>query len=160
VFERERTEVALEWGYESDAGDVTCRSMLDHVSADWTTVDDLKTCESAHPRDVERSFLKYGYDIQHAAYVHAAEALKPELAGRVKMRFVFVETEPPFGVSIVVPDGAMREYGNRRWHRAATVWAGCTIANKWPDYEGEQTVTVPAWALAQEEEEQHREGST
>jgi hypothetical protein len=73
--------------------------------------------------------------------------------------FAFAQVEPPYAVTPVTLDGAMREIGAGRWHRAMQAWGKClakgTDREHWPPYvDGPIQVTAPAWALAQELSEQ------
>ena len=146
------SEIAIEWEAESALGPVLCRGLMDHLVERRGRIIDLKTSRDANPREFAKSCIRYGYDIQHTAYTQALEALHPELAGRVEMDFVVVELEPPYIVGVYTPDGSMREYGRRRWQRALDTWAGCLRSGTWPGYEHARYISVPRWALQQEEE--------
>ena len=141
-----RSEMPIEW----DDGGVLCRSMLDHVYIDDGVIFDLKKTVSADARSIEAAAYRYGYDIQAVAYSRALAALKPELAGRIDFRFVFVELEPPFAVVAPRPDGTLLEIGERRWDRAREIWRRCLERDEWPGYE-QQWLSAPGWAISQEE---------
>lgn len=144
-------EQTITWREETAHGDVWCRARLDHVTRDGV-IHDLKSTRSAHPRDCARSVLSYGYDIQRAAYVRALAAARPELDGRIDFVFLFVETEPPYALQVARLDGALREYGDRRWARALNTWAKCISANEWPGYgPGDCYLEAPGWLLAAED---------
>jgi len=147
-------EIVVTWSETADDGsEVLCRGMMDHVAI--PIIDDLKSCRSAHPLACQRHVDGYGYAIQHAAYVSAIEKLHPELAGRVSMRFVFYELEPPFAVTPVRLSGAFRELGHRRWRRAINAWARCLREARWPAYvDGWTELEPPPWALSQDVAEQ------
>lgn len=152
----ESEKVAL-WEEECELGPVQCRGRLDHVTIgiDSATIYDLKTCRSAHPRACERHVIEYGYDIQRAAYVSAIERIHPDLAGRVRFVWLFVEeVESPAGkpgvvLTVAEASGAMRELGESRWRRAVEKWAKCLLSNKWPAY-GTVRLDAPDWALKEE----------
>jgi hypothetical protein len=135
-----------------DAG-VVCRARFDHWSESQATIFDLKTTENAHPAAVARHMVSYGYAIQHAAYVRAVETLKPELAGRVRMVFLFGETEPPYSVLVAHPAGTMRALGEHQWRKAVASWGVCLASGRFPDYgTGETEIDAPPWALTELEE--------
>lgn len=152
------SEVSVEWEEESGAGPVLCRGRMDHVWWDRAAILDLKTCQSAHERAVRSHVWEYGYDVQRAAYCSAMRKLRPEMVGREKFTFVFVETLPPGSRrrAIVQPvelDGPFREIGERRWRRAVDAWGQCLATDLWPAYAAPRTtvtVEAPGWAIAQE----------
>lgn len=146
------SEIAVSWEEDSSLGPVLCRGMMDHLVLDRGLVMDLKTTRDAHPLKCARSMVEYNYDVQWAAYTSAVAALRPDLAGRVEMLFLFVESEPPYCVTPVLPDGSMRELGEMRWGRAVETWARCLAADYWPAYATEPIyVSAPPWALQIEE---------
>lgn len=134
---------------------IWCRAMLDHVTFrdGRLHVYDLKTIYSAHPDDCTRSALKFGYDIQQAAYTRAAELAWPEYAGRVVFSFLFCEVEPPYSVTVAQLDATMRERGRRRWAEAVETWSRCLHTDTWPSYTREPvTLQSPGWLLQRESE--------
>lgn len=135
---------------------VLCRGMLDHWVESTATIYDVKTTESANPKELASKFIRFGYDIQRAAYVSAVETLRPDLRGRVRFVFVFVETEPPFDVVPVIAGGSMRDLGESRWSRAVHVWDRALRSNRWPGYAERATqIEAPAWAMVEEEDRRH-----
>lgn len=146
------SEVAVQWEeHFLDGTRVYCRGKADHVLRAENRIIDVKKTVSAHPGDVARALISYGYDIQRAAYVRAFEALYPDMAGRTEFVFAFVEVEPPYEVTPAVLDGPLREIGEARWERACALWARCLKTNRWPGYaEGIVTLEAPGWAVAKE----------
>lgn len=152
------SEVAVTWTETAtDGTPVQCRAQLDHVKPEAGIIYDLKTCRSAHPRAIQSHIIEYGYDVQHAAYTSALRKLHPELAGKMRMEFLFVETLPegaPRRVLLarVALDGMFRELGARRWQRAIDEWAACLRTKRWPDYYGGNVVEIqaPGWILSNE----------
>lgn len=148
-----QSELAIEWWEHSEFGPVRCRAMLDHCWIDRGEALELKITEDASPLASERTAESLGYAIQYAAYTRAMVALDPSLAGRTKFRFAFCEPSEPFALNLRPPDGLFREHGERQWLRAVAIWARCTHENRWPTYgEQDNPISVPAWALAREEE--------
>jgi hypothetical protein len=133
-----------------EADGVLCRGRLDHWIADTATIIDLKTSENGSPLGLASKFGAFGYDVQWAAYTQAVETLRPDLAGRVNFVFVFVETEPPYSVTLARPAGTMRAYGKSRWDRAVRLWGECLAANKWPAYAPTEVEASP-WMMAEME---------
>jgi hypothetical protein len=148
------TEVSLFW----DDDGTPCRSRLDYLNIKRGLVRDLKTCASAHPRSIARAAALHGYDIQEHVYRRAVEANFPELVGRVQSEYVFVETEPPYCVTVTDFGGTMRELGERRWLRAKAIWNRCQQTGEWPDYTTSKiTLQAPPWALSEELEREFDE---
>jgi ATP-dependent exoDNAse (exonuclease V) beta subunit len=122
--------------FEWQSDGVECSGVLDWLrisDRDYLIVD-LKKTSSAHPKDIQRSIIKYGYDIQYAAYKDAVETAHPHLSGRGKFYFAFYEAQAPHCVTIAELDGAMRILGESKWQRAKRTWRECLDADYWPDY--------------------------
>ncbi len=152
------SEQAAFWREETPSGPVLCRGLLDHtvLTDAGGVIYDLKTGATADPRHLGRKCLDYGYDVQAAAYTSALEQVRPDLAGRVEWRWLFVEELPagsPRRVLLTVarPSGLMREHGRARWARACVTWAACLRDDHWPGYATEPVaIDPPAWAAAEE----------
>lgn len=146
-----RSEVKYSWDEKGEHGSVKCRGMMDHVIENSGVIYDLKKIRSAHPRICAKHMVEYGYDIQWAAYTSALAKLRPELAGRIEMYFLFVEFEPPYAVLMAQPDGMMRELGEMRWSRAVALWERCLTNNHWPEYSDRVVqLSPPTWILNEE----------
>ena len=141
----------MTWQEETEHGPVDCRGMIDHLWPDSGTQLDLKITEDASPGALERTAENFGYGIQEAAYRRGYEKVRPDLAGRVRMVFAFVEVGDVFAMNIVHSDGVFRELGERRWMRAVNTWGDCIKRNHWPAYQtGFGQLTAPTWALSRE----------
>jgi hypothetical protein len=148
---RGEKEVTAIW--ERDG--VLARCRFDHLDASAFEIDDLKFCASASPEEITRKMIAFGYDVQHASNVEGLETLIPEAAGRSRMRFVFVEVEPPHEITVAEPTGALRELGAKKWKRAKALWRPALEANVWPGYvAGIFRVDAPAWAVTKDSETQ------
>lgn len=122
----------VEW----QSGGVECSGYIDalRVEQDAYTVVDFKSTVDAHPLSIQRTVTRYGYDIQCAAYVDAIETLHPQLAGRGAFMFIFFELSPPYCVTPVYLDGALRDLGRRKWRKAQRDWKACLEHDVWPEY--------------------------
>lgn len=139
--------------WQSPTG-VWCAGRLDHLWLNKKTAQilDFKFVADASKRKCESSMIQYGYDIQHAAYVQAIGTIHPELAGRVTMRFVFIETEPPYAMRLMPLAGSMRTSGEYRWGKAVDLWRNLLdeygTEHPWPAYYDDgEPAECPAWAL-------------
>lgn len=141
-------------------GDVLCRGLIDNWDADNATIYDLKTCESAHPKALQKAIEIYGYHIQEAAYREAIETLFPELVGRVRFVFLFAELEPPFAVTPAETTESMRTVGRVLWEKAKESWTIALRDDVWPGYtDGVVQIEASPWALdALIQEEQESDG--
>jgi hypothetical protein len=145
-------EQPVEWYEPADRGWVLCRGLLDLFQPKRPRIVDLKKIVSADIETCSRHAYEYGYDLQRAAYVSCVEKLMPEFAGRVEYVIVFMEIEPPYAVVPVIPNGQMRELGERRWQRAVRLWEKCLAEDYWPTYTSTITsLELPPWAITKEQ---------
>lgn len=129
---------------------VMCRAMVDHAPLNsrmplW----DIKTTTDASPDAVIRSVTSWGYDIQAAHYLKVWEAATGE---RRRFRFIFVEKEAPFEVSIVE---LLNEPGDEAdWFadaeskcaEARRIWGECLRDDQWPGYPNQiALIGAPVW---------------
>lgn len=134
---------------------VLCRLRADHlIVTDAVDIIDVKTCTNAAPEKLVADFVEYGDDVQDAAYTEGIGELIPEMAGRIRMRFIFCEAEPPNDVVVYDPPGAMREHGARRWKRGREAWKRNLEAfgeQEWPGYSiAPIRPGPPAWAAGKD----------
>jgi hypothetical protein len=129
AFSQGRAETVVLW---RDVGGPLCRAMLDWWDQPITW--DLKTTGNGLSDRALRMWIATGLDLQGAFYMRGLETAVPELAGRVKWRWVFVETEAPFEARIVEMDGATRAYGDRKAALSIAKWRKCLAEDKWPGY--------------------------
>lgn len=128
-------------------GDVWLRAMFDGFSN--VTITDFKVTgvNLANDTALARHMVDLGYDLRAAFYLHVAELAFPELAGRLKFRWVFVQVDPPHGIRIIEADGTWREMGRRKMAHAIAVWHDCVATGKWPHLEGLPTrIEYPGWS--------------
>jgi len=142
-------ELTLVW-LDEETG-IWCRARIDSWHPSSSTIYDLKSCENMVAAASGAQCIRFGYDIQAAAYIEAMEACIPSLAGRVQFRFHFAEP----GITPCTPElsGELLELGRRKWSRAKELWAQCLKSGQWP---GPQITRIeaPPWAVAQDMEQQ------
>ena len=149
------SEVRIEWREQDGC---LCRGMMDNLQIDRATIYDVKTIRSADLHTCQQSIMRYGYDIQGAAYRSAVGKLHPETAGRLTFIDIFVETKPPYAVSPLEHDPGLRALGEDKWQRACQAWVECLRTDRWPGYCAEVgLVTAPAWALWNDEDKDNED---
>lgn len=137
------------WTEQTAAGSIFCRGRLDHFKPEIATFYDLKCVEDASPRAVARKMVDFGHHIQHRAYTRGLEQILPQLAGRIRGIYVYVEPEPPFECTIAHPSGAMRALGEFDWTRAAEKWGVGVHTGIWEGYAaGEVEIEPQPYHLA------------
>jgi len=147
-----RAEQSLFW-IDPDTG-VWCRARHDKPIRDRSgrlVVVDLKSCESADERSVQRSIAKYGYHQQDQWYRRAAQQLG--LDDDPGFVFVFVEKDPPHLISVKQIDAEALEVGRRRNNAALHRYAECDRAGVWPatDYGDDfAEISLPPYYPTQE----------
>lgn len=145
------SEQAMEWHEDSSAGPVLCRGMMDHVWIDRGLILDLKMVDDASIAAIERTCETFGYGIQASAYRRGLGQCFPDLMGRVKFLFLFVERDAPYASNLVEPDGVFAELGERRWLRAVERWGRALKEKQWPAYGSRiNRITAPPWAVTRD----------
>jgi hypothetical protein len=129
AFSQGRAETVVIW---RDIGGPLCRCMIDWL--DGPIIWDLKTTGNGLSDRALRTWIASGLDLQGAFYMRGLETVEPKFAGRLKWRWCFLETEPPFEARIIEMDGATRAYGDRKAALAIEKWRKCLAENKWPGY--------------------------
>lgn len=147
AFREGQGEVMIAW---RDGG-IWCRSLIDWLTADKRVVWDLKTTlASAAPLAIPMKMAADGWPIQAAMHERGLNARNPENAGRRKHRFVCVECEEPYALTVTeIPEGAMT-MGRKMLEMAMHIWRDCVTTNRWPGYPTDiQRPEYPAFREAQ-----------
>lgn len=121
---------------------------------DWLgngRVADLKTTASANPDDFRRSIATFGYHVQQAIYEAAFAALN---GSAPRFAFVAVESKAPYLVSVVELDEEAIDRGRVLMDRAVDLYRECKATDTWPGYEQVYPVSLPNWALWDDDEEE------
>lgn len=116
---------------------------------------DLKITSDASPKACTKQVGNMGYYLQSKFYKETLQAIRPDLAGRIKWVFLFIESEAPFAVTPIELDGAFEALASSQYNRAISAWARGITENHWPTYcdgEGSFTVSPPPYLLTQEME--------
>ncbi|MGW0052080.1 PD-(D/E)XK nuclease-like domain-containing protein [Nocardia nova] len=109
---------------------------------------DLKSTETADPREFAKSIRKFGYHQQDPWYCEGITEITGEPAEFV---MVAVSRRPPHLISLNVVPAAFAEYGRELNRRAIDTFAECTAADHWPDYgTGLHCHEQPTWAYRED----------
>jgi hypothetical protein len=142
-----QSEVVAIW---QDHGGVWCRAMLDwHApeQGELVVYDYKTTAYDAEPSGLPRKVVDFGYEVQAAFYERGLQILRPEYAGRVRWRWVFQETHPPYSITIAELAGDSRTIGAKMAAAAIGIWEECTRTNRWPRWNpGVHRIEYPEWA--------------
>ena len=132
-----------------DDGGTWCRTMLDWTDATGTVITDLKLTGKGIDDEALRRKISGGDDIQMGFALRGMHILRPELAERVKWRWCFVESEPPYECRVVEADNTTMTMGAKRAAYAVELWRQCMASNHWPGYPARiERLEYAPWAEA------------
>lgn len=137
-----QTEQSVFWQHDN----IPLRCRMDSVPNLGTPIIvDYKTTTDASPTGFAKSVIDYGYDLQAAWYLAAANEIGLEGADFV---FIAQEKEPPHLVGVYVLDDEALDRGRDLMRRALDTYRDCTDTGQWPGYPTDiQTLTLPNRAL-------------
>lgn len=121
---------------------VLLRAMMDSWNPPFIRDFKISKINLANDFTVGSHIASLHYDLRAWFYIHVAELVFPEWAGRLKFEWIFVEAEPPYGIRIVEADATMLEMGRRKAFHAIGVWQRCLETNVWPHLQ-DLSPTVP-----------------
>lgn len=134
------SELVLAW---KDQAGPWCRSMFDLliIQNGRALIVDIKTSGTAvNPvgPGLGYKLADMGYEMRAAFYERGLVHLMPELAGRVSFWHVWIETKPPYCLTVTEMDGAARTIGGKKAAAAIGLWHRCLSggveARHWPRY--------------------------
>lgn len=128
-----------------------CRGLLDWISTNTRTLCDLKVVNSINERMFGNAVQRYGWDVSMACYRRWLIRESGKSVDAVK--FIAVESKPPFDVAVVsVPEEAL-ELGWRKAESMIRRVAECIEVGVWPGISGgeELPLFVPVYAMDEEE---------
>lgn len=150
AFREGRGETAALW---FDPFGLWGRALLDWWGPSDSDLFDLKTTSGGLSDRAIAARIAEGLDIQEAWYRRGVAHLRPDLAGRLRFRFVFVETDEPHECRVVELSGEQQWLGERKAAAAAAIFHRCLATETWPGYPpGIARVEAPSWAAAQWQE--------
>lgn len=118
---------------------------------DRIIVADFKTTGDASPDSFGRDSAKYGYVFQMAFYRRACSVLFPGKA--FDAYIVAIESEAPYAVAVYSIDDDTLAVGMSEVRTRLAQYAAAVKNNKWPGYDAETPLVLPAWAYRQIESE-------
>jgi hypothetical protein len=137
-----RPELSAFW-HDTDWG-VTRRARFDYLT-DFGIAVDLKSTTDIDRGALQRTVIKYGYDLSEAWYRDVAAGLGIDV---VAYALVFVEKAEPYRVRVVELSPEFVDRGRRLADRALEIYRDCLAADLWPNYDEPDFTTIhpPAWA--------------
>lgn len=150
VYRDGQKEVVIVW---SENG-IWLRAMVDWLLIDENSktalIRDLKTVgRSSHPSACAKQITDMGYDLSLSFHLRGLIAVRPDLAGRVKIAWDFLEVKPPYATTPVEISGEWQMAAEMRCERAIALWRKCTAENRWPFYADTMTRLDPRpWDIA------------
>lgn len=125
-----QSELVMIW---QDLGGVWCRAMIDRLTPRGV-VYDIKTSGRGLSDRTLRNKFDDGFDTQPGLYLRGLEKLWPEMAGRLRWRWVFGEQTKPFACRIEEAGALALKEGDERAELAIRRWWQCMATGEWPGY--------------------------
>lgn len=140
ILDHGKSEQTLVW----QEGETWCRSCVDWLPAGGNVVVDFKTTGvSANPDKWQRTGFDQGIDVQAAFYLRGLRAVTKK---DWHFRFIVVETDPPYALSVIGLSPAALALGDSKVEHALGYWRWCLAHDKWPGYARETAyIDAPAW---------------
>lgn len=142
-------EVVIIWPIETRHGMIWARGMVDAWCPSLKMAVDLKTTTDASPDAATRRMVDGGYDTQDAWYSRGIGHVIGE-PGRVRFVTLFCENDAPHASHAVTINEAWRTSAWDMCEEAASQFARCLKAGKWPGYPRDpQLLSPPDWLISQ-----------
>jgi hypothetical protein len=124
-------EVATEFIYNDFGLNFQCKSKFDVVDLTNNIIVDVKTTESANPKQFKYDYFRYGYDIQAAFYMMAYE----RITGITPDFFILaIEKESPYAISVIRVQKSSLSVAFEKLHQGFKLLDECMTGNRFPDY--------------------------
>jgi len=135
-------EKSIYW-LDKDTG-VLCKARPDIMQK--RLIVDIKTTACARKYDFSRSVYSYGYHIQAAMALDAAESLGYEY--HANFIFIAIESESPYAVAVYILQDEAIDVGREEYKQALEIYAECKATNVWPSYSTEvEEINLPRYAF-------------
>jgi hypothetical protein len=143
---KNQNECVLAW----KEGDVWLRAMLDSLDMKGVIYDVKTTGAGLSDGALMRQIANLGYDLSAAFYMRGLTTIHPEIAGRTRFRWIFIETDAPHEVRVIEASGMTMALGEKKVDFAIRKWSHCMATGEWPGYAPTiTTLDYPNWAEAQ-----------
>jgi hypothetical protein len=136
-----RTEHTLLYQY----GGVDCKARPDLLPRNSPVVVDVKKTLDASKHAFRASIRRYGYDIQAAWYLNAAERSNIRADEFI---WLAVESDPPYGIALYSAGIGILSEGSARYESAIATYRDCLTSGEWPSYP-KQIETIELYADAE-----------
>lgn len=135
----------------------TADSVLKKCRPDWTAyvgasdviLTDVKTVGDAKPDEMARHIGRKGYYRQAAHYWRTFEQASGLRV--VGFKFLAVESEWPYAASLTRLDEVSLQVAMEEVRELTELYAECLTAGRWPGYDEEQVVSLPAYLFNEEQ---------
>jgi len=145
TLEAGRAEVSCVVDDVTNGVPVKCR--IDFVPDAGDFLVDLKTAQSAEPREFERAAYSHGYHIQAALYLAVWNTLAGADNPKTGFRFIVVEKAAPYAMNVFEASPEFLEKGRRDFATSLATYARCVRENHWPAYPVQiQSLGLPSYA--------------
>lgn len=147
-LEQGRAEQTVRWT-DRETG-LACKGRTDWLADMLSTLVDLKTSHSIDRRLFASTVARFGYHSQLAFY---SDALRETTGRDWKVVIIAAESSAPYDVGVFHIDADVLYKGRDEYRRLLFMVAGCRSLGAWPgQYQEEQSLELPAWAMGDEEE--------
>jgi len=127
------------------------KGLIDIVPDDETMLVDIKTCEPSaleSRRNLQRHIFDWGYHIQAGAYCEGYSIASG--TERIRFKFIFVTSKPPFRVAVVELPFAAISMGSDQYRDGMKRFAECMEFDRWPSiWDGESELDLPEYAYTE-----------
>lgn len=126
------------------------RIMVDRLLPDLTMWDIKTTAKPLSVENLSRLMSGGGMEWTHAWYERGIAALFPDMKGRVKYNFLFIENREPFAIMPARLSNSAIAKGRANVDLACRAWARAKASDNWPMFHGAtETIEYPPWAVAE-----------
>jgi hypothetical protein len=138
-------EISLRW--QDKATGLECRGRMDYLRP--LVLADLKTIKAVTDKAIVQNCYQYHYALSMAAYGEGLKAIGYEPPPAY---LIFVESKPPYDVSVKLIESDELMYGQKQWREALKVIAKARDTGKYPGISSEiLPLVLPDWAMDRNE---------
>ncbi len=136
-------EISVRW-QDSTTG-LECRGRMDYLRP--SVLADLKTIRSVTERTIISNCHEYQYPLSMAAY---SDGLTANDYVPPPAYLIFVESKPPYDVSVKLVESDELAFGHKQWRKALSVIAEAVRTGVYPGISSEiLPLVLPDWAMGE-----------